>query len=54
MHVPKPFALPEDALSELYDLIEDQVFGILAPLGDGSSEQGRGDDLAIAEAMRGR
>lgn len=37
MYVPKRFAFPEGALSELHDLIEDQVFGILAAPGDGSS-----------------
>ena len=38
MYVPKPFAFPEGALSDLHDLIEDQVFGILAAPGDGSSD----------------
>jgi transcriptional regulator len=38
MYVPEPFAFPEGAVSELHDLIEDQVFGILAAPGDGSSD----------------
>jgi transcriptional regulator len=38
MYVPKPFAFPEGAVSELHDLIEDQVFGILAAPGNGSSD----------------
>ena len=38
MYVPKPFAFPEGALSDLQDLIEDQAFGILAAPGDGSSD----------------
>jgi len=42
MYIPKPFAFPEDALSELHDLIEEQVFGILAAPGDGSSDPASG------------
>jgi transcriptional regulator len=42
MYVPKHFAFPEGALSELHDLIEDQVFGILVAPGDGSCEPDRG------------
>jgi transcriptional regulator len=38
MYVPKPFTFPEGAVSELHDLIEEQVFGILAAPGDGSSD----------------
>jgi transcriptional regulator len=38
MYVPKHFAFPEGALSELHDLIEDQVFGALVAPGDGSCD----------------
>jgi transcriptional regulator len=38
MYVPKYFAFPEGALSELHDVIEGQVFGILAVPGDGSCD----------------
>jgi transcriptional regulator len=42
MYIPKHFAFPEGALSELHDLIEDQVFGILVAPGDGSGDPERG------------
>jgi len=42
MYVPKHFAFPEGGLSELHDLIEDQVFGTLVAPGDGSSNSDRG------------
>jgi transcriptional regulator len=42
MYVPKHFAFPEGAPSELHDLIEDQVFGILVAPGDGSGDPERG------------
>jgi predicted FMN-binding regulatory protein PaiB len=42
MYVPKQFAFPEEALSELHDLIEEQVFGILVAPGDGSADAGSG------------
>jgi transcriptional regulator len=42
MYVPKHFAFPEDALSELHDLIEDQTFAILVAPGDGSDDPEHG------------
>jgi transcriptional regulator len=42
MYVPKHFAFPEDALSELHDLIEAQTFGILVAPGDGSHDPEHG------------
>jgi transcriptional regulator len=42
MYVPKQFAFPEGALSELHDVIEEQVFGILVAPGDGSADAGSG------------
>lgn len=36
MYVPTHFAFPENALSELHDLIEQETFGILVAPGDGS------------------
>jgi transcriptional regulator len=42
VYVPKHFAFPEGALSELHDLIEDQVFATLVAPGDGSRDPERG------------
>jgi transcriptional regulator len=42
MYIPKHFAFPDGALSELHDLIEEQAFGILIAPGDGSSDPERG------------
>jgi transcriptional regulator len=42
MYIPKHFAFPDDALSELHDLLEEQAFGILVAPGDGSSDCERG------------
>ncbi|MGH6900699.1 MAG: FMN-binding negative transcriptional regulator [Geminicoccaceae bacterium] len=42
MYIPKHFAFPEGALSELHDLIEDQVFGILVAPGDRPGDPDRG------------
>jgi transcriptional regulator len=42
VYVPKHFAFPEGALSELHDLIEDQVFATLVAPGDGSGDPERG------------
>jgi transcriptional regulator len=42
MYIPKDFAFPDGALSELHDLIEEQAFGILVTAGEGSSEREAG------------
>jgi transcriptional regulator len=42
MYIPKDFAFPEGALSELHDLIEEQAFGILVTPGERSSEREAG------------
>jgi predicted FMN-binding regulatory protein PaiB len=42
MYVPKPFAFPEGAFSELHDLIEAEGFGILVAPGDGSADPDNG------------
>jgi transcriptional regulator len=38
MYIPRHFSFPEDALSELHDLIEAQGFGILVTPGDSSND----------------
>jgi transcriptional regulator len=42
MYIPRHFSFPDDALSELHDLIEAQGFGILVTPGDGSTDPAPG------------
>jgi transcriptional regulator len=46
MYIPKHFAFPDGALSELHDLIEEQAFGILV-----AARAGRSDGEAALEAV---